>query len=313
MAMFIKNTNYLSLDGIEREISEIVERSDIEAELVTLGHSAENRPIYGVCFGDGDYRKPETLFLALTHAMEFVGASMAMATISSLAARDAMKKFGGALEKINVWIIPVLNPDGYAAVEKNLSGATGIAMARKNSRGVDLNRNFPVGFYHFPKSIFAGSPVKASPHYRGGGPCSEPESQVLRDFILGRNIKTSISFHSFGKCVLIPSHYTKKPCADHNLLMRMGSEMVSLQKRPYTVKPGWKLYSSNGDIDDWLYDERRILPFTFEIGGLGLDPMSPDTWINPFYWANPLNPADEIRNVLPATLSLIEITARMFA
>lgn len=312
MSIYVKNTNYLTLDGVEKELKATISRSEIKAELVTLGHSVESRSIYGVCFGDGDYRKPEVLYLALTHSMEYIGTAVALGIVSRLASKAGARQFGDVLKNMNVWVIPVLNPDGYVAVEKSLSRGLGFTYSRKNARGVDLNRNFPVGFYNMPLSLFAGSPLKASPYFRGAGPCSEAEAQVLRDFILGRNIKTSINLHSFGSSILIPYHHTKKRCKDHDLIAKIADDMASMQERPYEVKQGWQLYTVNGDVDDWFYDECKILPFTFEIGKLGIKPDRVQTWMNPFYWSNPISPVKDVENVLPAALHLIEATSEMF-
>ncbi|MFC1474832.1 M14 family zinc carboxypeptidase [bacterium] len=313
MSIFIRNMNYHTQAGLEKELNEAVGGAAVPVEIVTLGHSEENRPISGVCFGDGDYRKPEVLYYALTHSMEYVGAEAALDIVKKLSDKNVPARLKNALDRMNVWVIPVMNPDGYASVEKMLSTGLGLAIGRKNANGVDLNRNFPVGFYHMPRSVFAGSPVKMSPHYRGGSPCSEAEAQVFRDFILGRNIKISLDFHSFGACILFPYHHTKKKCRDHDTLMRLGEGIARMQERPYTVKPSWNMYFANGDIDDWLYDECNVLPLAVEIGKLGVDLRRPETLVNPFYWANPMEPRAELDNVVEPALSLIDAACKMYA
>lgn len=312
MTIFIRNMNYHTAAGLEEEIREAAGGSAAHAEVITLGHSVEGRPIHGVCFGDGDPRKPEVLYYALAHSMEFIGAEAALGVIRKLSDRNMPSALKSALKRLNVWVVPVLNPDGYAAVEKMLSTGLGLAIGRKNANGVDLNRNFPVGFYHIPRSMFAGSPVKISPHYRGGSPCSEAEAQVFRDFILGRNIRISLDFHSFGACILFPYHHTKKPCRDHDTLMRLGEGIARRQEQPYSVKPSWNLYFANGDIDDWLYDECNVLPLAIEIGKFGMDVKRPETLVNPFYWANPVEPGTELDNVVEPALSLVPAAVEMF-
>lgn len=312
MAKFIKNTNYMTFEGIEAELCDIVSASKVPAEIETLGHSTEERPIYGVCFGGGDFRKPEILYYALAHSMEFVGAAVAIDLMRRLSCPGAEAGIADKLERMNVWVIPVLNPDGYAKVERQLESGLGLAAGRKNSRGVDLNRNFPVGFYHIPRSIFAGSPLKSSPYYRGVSPCSERESQVFCDFILGRNIKMSLSFHSFGGAILFPYHYTKKKCRDYDTFMQLGEEMARRQETPYSVKPAWNLYQTNGDMEDWLYDECRILSMCIEVGKFGFNLEYPNTWLNPFYWANPYDPRAEMDNVAPAALYMLAALDDLF-
>ena len=82
-----------------------------------------------------------------------------------------------ALERLNpadldLWIVPDLNPDGAAAG------------ARHNAHGVDLNRNFPVGWY--PMSGFYAA---------GPRPLSERESRIARALILRIHPRLTIWFH----------------------------------------------------------------------------------------------------------------------
>ncbi|HOO56533.1 MAG TPA: M14 family zinc carboxypeptidase [bacterium] len=308
MTGFIGKTNYRTFSGFNAEVETVLAGSKAPVELVAVGASGEGRGISGICFGDGDYRKPELLFFALTHPLEFIGAETALDIIRYLSEGSE----NSVLENCNIWVLPILNPDGYAKVESQLSGGLGIAAVRGNSGGVDLNRNFPVAFYHLPISLFAGSSMKISPYYRGSEPCSEAESQVFRDFILGRNFKITLSLHSFGRSFLFPYSYVKRKCRDHDLFMKLGEEMAERQKNPYSVKPGYSLYASNGTIEDWLYDECGILAMVAEIGGLNVRPVNPESWVNPFFWSNPVDPKPEIENVLPACFYLIEALRERF-
>ena len=75
---------------------------------------------------------------------------------------------------IDLWLIPVLNPDGLAA------GTLG------NAHGVDLNRNFPYGWRYL-----GGSGTFAS----GTAALSEPESRAAYQLILRIKPRLSIWFH----------------------------------------------------------------------------------------------------------------------
>jgi murein peptide amidase A len=63
----------------------------------------------------------------------------------------------------DVWIIPRMNPDGYAAHR------------RTNDNGVDLNRNFPTTDWQ--ESGFGTN------QYSGPSPASEPETRAMMDFL----------------------------------------------------------------------------------------------------------------------------------
>ena len=96
-------------------------------------------------------------------------------------------------------MVPCVNPDGYEYSRNHFS------FWRKNRRqnadgtyGVDLNRNFPIGFN---KSTITTSNV-----YGGPEPFSEPETRALRDFVLAHpNITIALDYHSQGN-VFFPAH-----------------------------------------------------------------------------------------------------------
>jgi predicted deacylase len=71
---------------------------------------------------------------------------------------------GAPVHGIDVWLVPMYNPDGYAAHD------------RHNSRGVDLNRNFPRRWTRQPDSgrrpreRAGGANLHAVPRPGGPGP-----------------------------------------------------------------------------------------------------------------------------------------------
>ncbi len=73
---------------------------------------------------------------------------------------------------VDLWIIPVLNPDGRAA------------NTRGNSHGVDLNRNFPWRWRPL-SGVYASGPR----------PLSEPEARIAYKLILRLRPQISIWFH----------------------------------------------------------------------------------------------------------------------
>ena len=61
------------------------------------------------------------------------------------------------------------------------------------NRGVDINRNF--GF-NWGTNDLGSSPEPCSPIYRGESAFSEPETSVLKDFMLNKNFRNVLHNHT---------------------------------------------------------------------------------------------------------------------
>eukprot|EP00479_Gromia_sphaerica_P010878 TRINITY_DN514_c0_g1_i1.p1 TRINITY_DN514_c0_g1~~TRINITY_DN514_c0_g1_i1.p1 ORF type:complete len:259 (+),score=54.97 TRINITY_DN514_c0_g1_i1:774-1550(+) len=95
---------------------------------------------------------------------------------------------------------------------------------RKNGHGVDINRNYDLGW----DGPAGGSTDTGSNTYRGAFPLSEEESTVLINFERERNVAKIIDFHSSGREVL-PA-YRSDPISqevyDYN--WAVGTELANL-------------------------------------------------------------------------------------
>jgi len=126
-----------------------------------IGHSVRHRPIVAYHLGDQGPGIPTVLIVSTMHGNE--------RQIQQIpeALRD-----GGVVHGVDLWVIPVLNPDGLRA------------NTRQNAHGVDLNRNFPTRWVH------------TTGHYASGPrPASEPETRAMMRFLLTIRPDRMISFH----------------------------------------------------------------------------------------------------------------------
>jgi hypothetical protein len=110
------------------------------------------------------------------------------------------------------YIIPAVNVDGLAFIEKTFIATGKLKHKRKNGRvtsdkcpesqqGVDLNRNF--GFM-FGSGDNSNDPCTET--YRGVSAFSEPETRAIRDFMTAHKdeIKFVYNFHTAGKVWFMP-------------------------------------------------------------------------------------------------------------
>jgi len=123
--------------------------------------------------------------------------------------------------------------------------------------GVDLNRN-----YNY--SWAAGSANPGSETYRGTAPFSEPETQVVRDFVREHHFTYAVSFHSGAELVLYPWGYTYAPPPDVARFIEVSQDLSTLTGGT-TYEQSSSLYPSYGLWDDWMYGVAGVYALTCEI------------------------------------------------
>jgi hypothetical protein len=145
--------------------------------LLVIGRSAQNRPIEVFRFGSGP---KERLIVAGIHGGD-EGNTIALADqlIDHLRQDRELVPPGYTL-----YILRSLNPDGEALGS--------LPEGRLNANGVDLNRNFDLGW----KADWKSDGCSSAPGTAGSAPGSELETQALKDFIRAHRIEVLLSYHS---------------------------------------------------------------------------------------------------------------------
>jgi protein MpaA len=145
------------------------------AQRELLGRSVEKRAITAVQIGDPAGTRVAVV-VGVIHGDERAG----LRIVSALK-REASPVRGG-LVGTQLWAIAAVNPDGLGA------------HTRKNSRGVDLNRNFPYRW--------RGNVPHSSGYYPGPRPASEPETRAVMGFVRRVRPDLSIWYHQPWGAVL---------------------------------------------------------------------------------------------------------------
>ena len=217
----------------------------------TIGKTWEDREIIEVTITKdvkNHKDKPALFYTGTVHAREWIGIELAISFTKYIIEHiDYDPKLNEYLDSSSVYLVPCANPDGYEYSREHFS------FWRKNRRknadgsfGVDLNRNFEIGF--------VPSKNTTSNVYPGPHPFSEPETRALRDFFLEhKNITIALDYHSQGN-VFFPAHNFIHEDAidavDLNLLAgNMAEEIRKESGREYGVhmgKPPTHLISGSG-------------------------------------------------------------------
>jgi hypothetical protein len=187
----------------EAELDELAAR--LGGELVVYGRSREDRPLRALRLPNPG--APRVLCSANIHGIEYIAGRVALGLLHRLAAGDP--ELTRLHARAELWVIPSLNPDGYARTWA-AGGRGRLAALRANAAGVDLNRNFPrPGGAAASRLPGAGSDRPGDATYRGPHPLSEPETAALDALFAAQGFHASVNLHAFMGTV-IPARVTDR-------------------------------------------------------------------------------------------------------
>ncbi|MEW6250173.1 MAG: M14 family zinc carboxypeptidase [Planctomycetota bacterium] len=203
----------------------------------------ENRHMYAVKVSDNvtvDEDEPAFLIVAEHHAREIVTPVIALYALDQLLSQyGADPTITAIVDRYEIWICPVWNPDGYNYV------FTVNNMWRKNRTvfaggiGCDQNRNYPLGWY----SSCSGSTTPSSETYKGPSPASESETKTMLALGDDRHFGKVLDFHSSGREVL----YSYR-CITHPLTAWLQTEAAALGNQ---CAYGIRTPSADGEHPHW--------------------------------------------------------------
>ena len=247
----------------------------------------------GDCARSTSAPKPRSVVVSAIHARELATAEISWNWIDYLVAgygTDAT--ITSLLNTTEIWVIPVLNPDGRKIVEgggnspyyqrknaNNTRGSCSNPPTASNQFGVDMNRN---ATFHW--GGVGSSSSACSQTYKGLSAASEPETAAqqglfnslfadrrgtaITDAAPATTTGTFMTYHSYAGLVLYP-------WGDNNSLAPNGAKLRTLAQRMasfngYTAGQGGNvLYQTTGTTDDDIYGRLGVAAFTTELGAAG--------------------------------------------
>lgn len=249
-------------------LTELAHTHESLVELFSIGKSIEGRDIWAIKITDDSEPKENkkgVAYMGTHHAREHVSTEIPIMFAKDFLARlDTEPEFRELIKNIEIYIIPLVNPDGaihdivdqrYKWWRKNRR------VNRGGSFGVDLNRNYGYGW-----GTGGSSSNPSSDIYMGTAAFSEPETQAIRDFFVAHsNITVALSFHTFSELVLYPWGGKNNGVGgdDERLFKKMAADMAAINH--YTPMQSSQLYIASGDTCDWLYGQLKVYCFTFEL------------------------------------------------
>jgi len=211
------------------------------ARSMSLGQSVQGRELWALNISDNvgvEEDEPEFKYISTMHGDEWTGTEMCLFLADYLLTNyGSNQQATNIVDNIDLWIVPLMNPDGYVAVE------------RENANGIDLNRAFPEGTEGEPNST-AGR---------------EAEVAVIMNWSFANSFVCSANFHTGALVTNYPfdsdgmgSVYSPTP--DDDLFIWMSEEysrhnlpMWNSSSFYHGITNGADWYEVLGGMQDWNY------------------------------------------------------------
>lgn len=216
-ALYTPARLYADLDSLEHRYPDWI-------KVTCRDTTVQGNPIPVVWFGCRDFETPSVMVQASMHAREYMSSQLVMALLeryafhcqndSTIGGYDVRDLFS----RVHFTILPLVNPDGVDIAQRGSRAARDYATRRwlmeradsgkvyerfkANSRGVDLNRNFPEGFGRAANALSH----RAFAHFPGPKPLSEVESFMMMRVAWSRDYDLFLNYHCCGNLLYYGSH-----------------------------------------------------------------------------------------------------------
>ncbi len=289
---------YWTNEEINDKLAELEANYPNKCKVEIAGYSQQdNMPIHMVKLSNDvdtfDESEPVILLNGPLHAEEILGVSVTMETIINILENNNASPYNAWLEHLQIYVIPILNPEGYEVVMDGIDTSY-----RKNKRdnnnngsfdfspnvgydidGVDNNRNFPFNWVH-GDTLMCSTGAEVYDYYRGSAPLSESETRLVYDFCQEYKPIFSVQWHSsrtgnFSEKVYYPWYwYDVRQSPDFDFAQMLGEGVASQimkedETGPYECYPG---KGRKGSEDNTLYQQFGTIQLLIECGTLNLQP-----------------------------------------
>ena len=277
--------------NIMTQLERLAARHPAIAKLETIGHTINEVPIYAMKVTKGarstrDGSRPAVLYSSLQHAREWLAGETGRRTLrlfldnygrtGTAVGTDGEPVAGVSAEELTqlvntreLWFILVANPDGYDFTfdppnrlwRKNLRDNNGDGVITAFD-GVDPNRNFPTRWGYDDEG---SNREPSSETYHGEGPASEPETQAFMSLMNRVHFTSNKNDHTFGRLLLWPPGWqVDTRFADEPIMTALAGDDENPAIPGFDPDVGAELYTTNGDTNDHMYQDDRVLSFTPE-------------------------------------------------
>ncbi len=246
------------------------------ARMYTIGQSVEGRHLWAMKITDRpdvEEFEPEVKYVASMHGDEPVAMELCLNLVELLlAGADEPGPVAEVVGRMEIWVLPLMNPDGLEA------------NSRYNARGMDLNRAFPDGAVTDIGDVLHGPAMDLDTR--------QPEVSAVMSWSASQRFVASANFHSGALVVNYPYDNDGQgsvfsPTDDEDLLRHISLTYASLNPPMAAssrfaggVTNGAAWYSMTGGMQDWNYRYLGTNAVTVELGDTKRPPVAdlPELW-----------------------------------
>ncbi|KAI7800472.1 carboxypeptidase B2 isoform X3 [Triplophysa rosa] len=272
----VYHERYHSLEDIYFWINQTSQEHSDMVKVILIGSSFEKRPLHVMKLSGRRGAVNRAMWMDCgIHAREWIAPAFCLWFVNyALRFYSHNSEITEMLNNMDIYILPVMNPDGYKytwTTDRMWRKNRSVLKEGSECVGVDLNRNFDARW-----CTKGASNDPCDPTYCGQYPESEPEAQAVAKFLRSHKdtVKLYISIHSYSQMLLFPYSCSYDEAPNHNELLELTKEASTKIRRyyrnHYKYGPGAKtIYLAPGGSDDWAYNLGIKYSFTFELQDRG--------------------------------------------
>jgi hypothetical protein len=207
------------------------------AEVVSYGSSRGGHPLLALRLANKALPepKPAVMITAATHGDEVITTEVLMNLVDRLLqGYGGDPRFTGLLDRLDLYFVPVVNPDGFAERERYETGE-------------DPNRSYP-----YPEEP---------------GRTPTPSIGALMKFFEGHSFAGSLDYHAYGEMVMYPWAYTHSsiPADYAGRFHALAASMA--ENNRYDFGPiSDVIYIAPGSSADYYFWKTKSTSFAIEMG-----------------------------------------------
>lgn len=247
----------------------------------SLGTSVQGRELWAILITanpGAEEEEPAFKYVSTMHGDEPVGTYLCMRLIDRLlSGYGTDPRMTALVDSTAIWIVPLMNPDGYEATPRT----------RGNAHGVDLNRDFPRFPAEYTETFYDGEPLRAEGR--------QPETAAVMAWTANHRFVLSANLHTGALLVNYPYDDDGQPSGvdsptPDDELFRHVSLAYSVHNPPMWNSPFFENGISNGaawfvidgGMQDWNYRYVGCNEVTLELSTV----KTPAGANLPTFWAN---------------------------